>query len=71
MTTETTTIIDLPEVTDEMVEAARNRSMIDTFGSLRSFAVAIRLALLEAIPRWEPIELDEIKAGMRITCIAP
>ena len=58
--------ISLPEVTDEMVEWARNRSMIDTFGELHSFAVAIRLALLAAIPQWQPIERDQIRPGMRV-----
>lgn len=63
MTTETATAlpIDLPEITDEMVEYARSRAT-----GLRSLAVGIRAALLASIPQWQPIEPDQIRAGMRI-----
>ena len=60
--------IDLPEVTAEMVESVRSRSVYGSLhsSSLHSFAVGIRAALLAAIPQWQPIELDQIRAGMRI-----
>ena len=68
--------IDLPEITDEIAAAARaawglSPRSWDSTGDLtrrswRAAAVAVRDALLASIPQWQPIEHDQIRAGMRI-----
>lgn len=67
--------IRLPEITDEIADAARTawglKSSWDSAEDRarrrwRAVAVAVRDALLASIPQWQPIEHDQIKAGMRI-----
>ena len=67
--------IDLPEITDEIAAAARTawglKTSWDSTEDItrppwRAAAVAVRDALLASIPQWQPIELAQIRAGMRI-----
>ena len=67
--------IDLPEITDEIAAAARTawglKTSWDSTEDItrppwRAAAVAVRDVLLASIPQWQPIEHDQIRAGMRI-----
>ena len=40
-------------------------------GLLHDFAVGIRAALLASVPQWQPIEHDQVEAGMRIRATIP
>lgn len=59
----------LPEITDEMVERATS-IFIGSSGyaapGMRAALTGFRAELLAEGTRWQPIELDEIRAGMRI-----
>ena len=61
--------IDLPEITDEMVERATS-IFIGSSGyaapGMRAALTGFRAELLAEGTRWQPIELAQIKAGMRI-----
>ena len=61
--------VSLPEVTDEMVERATT-TYIGASGyadpGMRAALTEFRAELLAGSTRWQPIEHDEIKAGMRI-----
>ena len=55
--------ISLPEITDEMVWRVNARVNGD---GMRAALAEFRAALFAGIPHWEPIEIDEIKPGMRL-----
>lgn len=60
--------ISLPEITDEMVERATN-TYVNAWRmdeGMRAALTEFRLALFAGIPLWQPIERDQIRAGMRI-----
>ena len=55
--------IDLPEITDEMVERAA-KTYIGT--CMRTVLDEFRAELFAGVTRWQPIEHAQIRAGMRI-----
>ena len=61
--------IDLPEITDEMVERAA-KTYIGSSGyadpCMRTVLDEFRAELVAVVTRWEPIEPDQIRAGMRV-----
>ena len=61
--------VDLPEITDEMVERA-TKTYVGASGyadpCMRTVLDEFRAELVAGVTRWEPIEPDQIKAGMRI-----
>ena len=62
--------INLPDITDEMVERATKTYIGGASGyadtCMRTVLTEFRDALLAATPQWQPIERDQIRAGMRI-----
>ena len=67
--------IDLPEITDEMVDRAvvtyvNTYYAYDDAGSrraaMRAALTEFRADLIAGTPQWQPIEHDQIRAGMRI-----
>ena len=65
--------IDLPEVTDEMVWLATNTYTRGSYSDegMRDALAEFRDALLASVPQWQPIEHDQIEAGMRIRATTP
>ena len=66
--------IDLPEITDEMVDRAVV-TYVNTYyaydagsrrAAMRAALTEFRADLIAGIPQWQPIEYKQIKAGMRI-----
>ena len=60
--------ISLPEITDEMVERATDTYAGGTCADsgMRAALTEFRDELLTGATRWQPIEHDQIRAGMRI-----
>lgn len=62
--------IDLPEITDEMVERATKTYIGGASGyadpCMRTALDEFRAELVAGVTRWQPIEHDQIRAGMRI-----
>ena len=61
--------IDLPEITDEMVKrAAKTYLGAVNYADpiMRTVLDEFRAELVAGVTRWQPIEIDEIKPGMRI-----
>ena len=61
--------IDLPEITDEMVERA-TKTYVGASGyadpCMRTVLDQFRAELVAGVTRWQPIEHDQIRPGMRV-----